>query len=162
MNITEAFNDIIDAIIANGSLAKSAARDILIAVAPDLRNQEASGWIDAVAVMYADLGIINNGTWASLRNEISNEGAVTAKKLFNALGIEVGSLVETQTILVELLRRSLRDQRDLIPVNIASLEGFKTGEEQLDTALDLAINALHQREQAIRDELRGLPEIITQ
>lgn len=144
MTINDAFLAMAAAMVADPALTRGDAGDIIEGFGPTMTGAEARQWIDAVAVAYESLGIINNGTYAALRNEIVNEGTTVALNLFDALLNRINALPESSPVNVAILTESNAQAKAAIPANIAALEGFKGVNDQRDAALDVAINALNE------------------
>jgi hypothetical protein len=145
----DAFEAMADAVILDNALTRSEAGDVIEAFGPTMPGAAARNWIDAIAVLYESLGIINNATWASLRGEIINEGVVKTMALFNAMASGINALPESQPVNAAIALQSNEDIKATIPANIAIIEGNKTGgtNQQLDDAYDIAIAALNALDQ---------------
>lgn len=156
--IKEAFEAVIDAIIANNALTRAEAGDVVETFGPTMSGAAARNWLDAIAVLYQSLGIINNGTYSALRNEIVNEGATVAKSLFGALLTPVTELAETADVATAILEQERTTALGTIDANIALVQAQKTGgaNEQLDDAYDQAIFWLEQLKIQLEFELGGL------
>jgi hypothetical protein len=138
-----------EAVIADNALTRGEAGDVIEVFGPTMPGAAARNWIDAIATQYESLGIINNPTWASLRSEIINEGVAKSMALFGAMASGINSLPESIPINEAIQIQSNEDIKSTIPANIAILEGHKTAgaNQQLDDALDVAINALNELDQ---------------
>lgn len=140
--IQDAFAGLVDAIILDNALTRSQAGDVIETFGPTLPGVVARDWIDAVAAEYNRLGIINNPTWSSLRNGVITDGDVASKLLFIALLASINALPESAAVNAAVAFESNAQTKATIPANLVLLEGFKTGDPQLDDALDVAIAAL--------------------
>ena len=140
--ISNAYAAMVDAIILDPTISRNDAGVVIEGFGPTMAGTEARNWIDAVATFYNSLGILNNPTWASLRSGIVADGAAPSKLLFDALISGINSLPETFEVnnVIQIEARAVA--KASIPANIALLTGFKTGDEQLDTALDQGIQYL--------------------
>lgn len=111
---TEAFRAGIDAIIADNTLNGGGFNDAIRTVLTDnFSNAEAGAWRDAIAGVYAQVGLINNPTYNNLRGSIINAAdGDEAEALFNALGGAIAVLPETQPAQSSARLIDLRDERD--------------------------------------------------
>ena len=152
--------EMVDAIIADNTLNKGGAADAIRIVATGSSGAEARAWIDAIAVEYGRLGIINEpGTYNKLRAEIIREGVTTAEELFTALATSINALDESVVINEDLRRVDLRDQRNEVTISIATMKGFKIGaSDQVKDALDHGIAELRKERERVKTELKGLNE----
>lgn len=147
----------IDAVIADNSLNRGGFADAIRTVATLSNNGETTDWIDAIATAWEGIGIINNPTYSSLRNEIINEGALIARGQFDALQTLVNGLPASGPINIGLRKILLRDERDQVDTNITTLQGFKAGQNnQVRDAISIGIDRLREYKQAVKDELQGL------
>lgn len=147
----------IDAVIADNTLNRGGFADAIRTVATLSNNGETTDWIDAIAVAFEGIGIINNPTYSALRNEIVNEGAVVARGQFDALSTLVNGLPETAPINLGLRKVDLRAERDEVDVSITTMVAFKVGQtRQVKDALQLGIDRLREYKQSVKDELKGI------
>lgn len=137
------FAEFVTAAVA-GSPTRGEAIDIFKARADRLTNAEAGDFLDALAVRYASLGIINNGTYAGLRNEISNTGEAVSNDLFSALRGDVFELPEATIVINEIALNELKDDVAGINANLQTVRDLKqaTTDRNLKDAYDQAINYL--------------------
>lgn len=147
----DAYEGMVDAIIADNSLTRADAGDVIEGFGPTMPGTAARQWIDAIATHYESLGIINNPTYSSLRSEIVNEGKDKSMALFNAMASAINLMAETFPINEAIQLQSNADTKATIPGNIAILEGHKTAgvNQQLDDALQAGIDALTQLDHSI-------------
>ncbi len=127
-----------------GSPTRGEAIDVFKARAARLKNAEAGAFLDAVAVKYAALGIINNGTYTGLRNEISNTGEAGSNDLFNALRGDVFELPEAAIVINEIALDELKSDLAGINANLQTVRDLKQAatDRNLKDAYDAAINYL--------------------
>jgi len=150
----------IDAAIADNSISKGDFADAIRTVAVLSSNAEVTTWIDEIAIGWEGVGIINNPTFSSLRNEIVNEGALVARAQFEALLTLVNALPSTLPINADLEKVELRAERDQVDGNIVTLQDLKVGQNrQVKEAINLGINNLREYKESIRDRLRGLGDV---
>jgi len=156
--ITDVFNAGVAAVIADNALNKSGFADALRTVATNnVSDADAKLFIDELAAEYQRLGIINNSTYASLRNELINEGASVADNLFTALAASVNALAASTPINVSVRKTDLRDERDQVDTNIDIIVNLKTGQpRQVKDALQLGIDQLRVYKQSVVTELQSL------
>lgn len=144
--IADAYGAMVDAWVADPTLNRNDSGVIIEGFGSTMSGSSARQWIDAVAVEYSSLGIINNGTFSSLRNSAVADGAVASKNLFDALISRINALAESSPVNDAILLQSNAAEKAKIPGNIVLMESFKNGDPQLDGALDLGIAALHARD----------------
>lgn len=162
--IAEAFEAGIDAVIADPTINKGAFVDAMqTVITTGLSNAEGNDFVDAVAVEYGLNGIVNEpGTYTKLRNEINNEGAAVAMRLFNNLAVAINSLPEAVPVINAAQLQDLRDERDQIndaldrsDVLIAAEPAGTVGrliKEVLRNGKDL----LRQHKQSLRDQIQNI------
>lgn len=152
--IVDAYEGMCDAIVAAPTLSRNDASVVLESFGPTMAGTDARDWINALALEWFALGIIATpGSYARLRDEIVIQGTATSVNLFDALLARVNSLPETADVSGPIQIESLTQEAATIPTNIALMEGFKTGDAQLDEALDRGIYALQQRLNDINQQL---------
>lgn len=127
-----------------GTLTRGEAIDIFQARADRLTNAEGGEFLDAVAVRYAALGIINNGTYNGLRNEISNSGEAVSNDLFNALRNDIFEQPETPVVVHEIALDELKEDLAGINGNLQTVRDLKQAatDRNLKDAYDAAIHYL--------------------
>ena len=153
--LQDAWDAMVDAIIADNSLSRGDAGAVIEGFGPEMRGADARNWIDAVAVEYNRLGIINNTTYSNLRNShIVADGAAAAKALFMALNSAILALAETAVVNNAIIRQDLSEQLAEITTSQATINGFKTGATpQVLRALDDADAFLVRRRAEIESQL---------
>lgn len=151
-DIRAAFAAVIDAWIADPALTRADAGAVVEGFGPTMTGGNARQWLDAVAVLYESLGVINNATYSSMRNSAIADGDVKAKALFDALFVPVGELLETEPVADAILIQSNIDGLATIDSNILLLQGFKTGgvNQQLDDALQDGVRYLRKLERSLQ------------
>jgi len=141
--INQAFTGLAVAVIADPTLSRGDAGAVIEAFGPDMRGSEARQWLDAMAVLYESLGIINNATWGNFRNEIVNEGLAVATNLFDNLIAGIQALPETIPVQAGITREDQRQQLAEVTTSLNTFAGFQVGAtEQVLGALQLGINGL--------------------
>jgi hypothetical protein len=137
------FAEFVAAAVA-GTPTRAEAIDIFQARADRLTNADAGAFLDAVAVRYAALGIINNGTYAGLRNEISNSGEVVSNDLFNALRNDIFEQPETPVVVNEIALNELKEDLAGINGNLQTVRDLKQAatDRNLKDAYDAGIHYL--------------------
>lgn len=119
---TQAYRAGIDAVIADGTLNKGGFADAIRTVlTARFSNADAIAWIDAIAVEYNRLGLINNPTYNNLRNSIND--ADISEALFDSLA-SVAQLPEGQPASASALLIDLRETRDNIDAAIDRLQAI--------------------------------------
>ena len=150
----------IDAVIADNTTSKGDFADAVRTVATINSNAEVTVWIDEIAMAWNGVGIINNPTYSSLRNEIINEGAVVARAQFEALLTLVNSLPSSLPINADMLKLELREERDQVDGNIVTLQGLKAGQnKQVRDAINLGIDQLREYKQGVITRLKGIGDV---
>jgi hypothetical protein len=140
--LSTAYKAFVTAAIADPTLSRGDAGAIIEAFGPIMSGSQSRQWLDAVATLYESLGIINNPTYSSLRNEVVNEGQTVSEALFNSMSAGVAALAETVPVNAAITQQGWVDQLATIDSNVLVMENYKTGSEQLNTALDVGISAL--------------------
>jgi hypothetical protein len=107
---TDAYQAGIDAVVADNALTRGGFIDAIQATVTGIDNQEGGDWVDAIAVEFARLGVINNPTFNNLRGNIIDD-AVAHRELFDALST-LGRMAETQVIDSHVELMTLREDRD--------------------------------------------------
>lgn len=148
----------VDAVLLDNTLNRGGFADAIRTVATiNVSDAEAKAWIDAIATDYERLGIINNPTYSSLRGEIINEGATTARDLFEALSVTINALAESAPINFSVHKSDLRAERDEVDANITILAGLKTSQpKQVRDAINIGMDELRGYKQRVIDELQSL------
>lgn len=155
-DIRDAYEAVCDAVVADPGISRNDAGVIIEGFGPTMAGVAARDWLNAVALEYFGLGIVADpGSFARWKDEIVIVGTAVALNLFDALLSRINSLPETFPVNDAIIHESLIQELATIPANIVLMEGFKTGDVQLDTALDVGINALVGRAAEI-DQLLGV------
>jgi uncharacterized membrane protein len=162
--IAEAFEAGIDAVIADPTINKGAFADAMRAVITSgLSNSETTTYIDAVALEYGLLGIVNDpGTYTKMRNEIANEGEVTAKRLYNSLAVNLNALPEAVPVIEAAELLDLREDRDEVDNAIDRCDALIAAEPAgavgrlVKEVLRDGKNSLRQHKQALRDQIQNI------
>ena len=161
--VAEAWAAGIDAVIADNTLNRSGFVDAMqTVITTGLSNSEGNAYVDAVAGVYASLGIINNATYNNLRAEIINEGADVAKNLYEALAANVFSVPEFEPVDEAAKLQDLREERDNADAAVDRLQELIDAEPPGPIArlvrpvLRDGKRLIVERKQAIRDEIRNI------
>lgn len=150
----------IDATILDNSISKGDFADAIRTVATTNNNADVIAWIDDIAIGWEGIGIINNPTFASLRNEIVTEGAVVSRAQFESLQTLVNAMASSDPINEALRILELRSERDQVDANILTMTSFKPGENrQVREALSLGINDLRAYKQSLTDQLQAIDNV---
>lgn len=162
--IAEAFEAGIDAAIADPAITKAQFTDAMqTVITTGLSNAEGNAFLDAVALEYGLSGVVNEpGTFTKLRNEIVNEGAIVAKRLFNNLAVTINALPEAEPVIQAATLLDLRNERDMIDAAIdradvlIAAEPAGTVGRLIKDILREGKSQLRQHKQAIRDQIQNL------
>ena len=161
--LSEAYMEGVDAVIADNGLNRAGFRDAMkLVLVSGASNSEINTWIDALAVEYQRLGIINNGTYNNLRGEIIAEGDVTSQALFDALAVSINALPESQPLLDAARLIDLRDERDEIDNAIDRCQALIDAEPAgtvgrlVKDILRDGKRLLREHKQGIRDQIQNL------
>jgi hypothetical protein len=161
--LQEAFDAGIDAVIADNSLNRGGFVDAMqTVISRGLSNAEGNAFVDAVAVFYEQNGIINNPTYNNLRNEIVNEGADVAKRLFLNLGAGINALPEAVPVNNAARLQDLREDRDQIDAGLTRLDELIAVEPPgtvgrfVKDILRQGKQQLRQYKQEVRDQIQNL------
>lgn len=160
--IADVYQGGVDAVIADNTLNRAGFVDAMQLVVTGISNAEGVAYVDALAVEYERLGIINNPTYSSLRNEIINEGAVTTLVQFESLATVLNALPEASPIIDAVSLFELRDTRDQInaaidrcDVLIAAEPSGKVGRLVKDVLRE-GKRLLRQHKSEVRDHIQSL------
>lgn len=152
--IVDAYEAVCDAVVLDPDISRNDCGVIVEGFGPTMAGVEARDWLNAIALEYFGLGIVATpGSFARWKDEIVIVGTAVALNLFDALLSRINSLPETPPVSDAINTESLTQELASIPANVVLLESFKTGDAQLDAALDIAINALLARANEINQQL---------
>lgn len=159
---TQAFRAGIDAIIADNALTGAGFNDALQTVlTAAFTNADATAWRDAIAVEYARLGLINNGTYNNLRGLIINAAdAAEAEALFLALSASIGPLPETAPAAASANLIDLRETRDTADAGIARLQVLIDAEPSAGGVGRLTKDILRNGKELLRQEKNRVRDAI--
>jgi len=160
MSTVPAFEAFVDAAIADPTLSKGDAADLITPFGANISGPEARAWLDAIAVGYETIGVLNNGTYSAMRNEIVAEGKTVSMALFAALAATINLLPETFPISEGIQILYLREERDQIDGNIVTMQGLKVGQNrQVREALQLGVDQLRGYKESVKDQLKGIGDV---
>ena len=162
MNLTvkDAWDAGIDALIADNALDKNGFVDALKAVLTDgVTGKEIRDYVDEVITVYNELGIINNDTYASYRNEVVNTGADASKRLYFALSVEVNSVPGFTVVNTGATLTGARDERDNINAAIDVID-VVIAEQPNTTVGRLVRESQRGAKQALQEQRRRVRNII--
>jgi len=109
----DAFEAGIDAVIADNTLSRGGFADAIRTVlTADFSNAEATAWVDAIAVEYNRLTIINNPTYNNLRGHIIAVTKDPALALWDAIQGTINGLAESAPAVRSAQLLELRELRD--------------------------------------------------
>lgn len=142
-NLLTVFGEFVTLAVA-GTPTRGEAIDVFQARAARLTNAEAGDFLDAVAVKYAALGIINNGTYSGLRNEISNTGEAGSNALFGALRGDLFELPEATPVINEIALNELKSDLAGVNANLQIVRDLKQAatDRNLKDAHEAGVNYL--------------------
>lgn len=159
--ISEAWQAGIDAVVADNTLNRGGFADaIRTVVTVRFSNAEAGDWIDAIAVEFNRLGIINNPTYGNLRGNIIGD-AVAHRLLFDSLAT-VQQLPEGQPAISALNLLDLREQRDNIDAAITRCNDLIAAEpggvvgRLVKDVLRQGKESLRGHKEQVRNEIRNI------
>ena len=161
--VADAWQAGVDAVIADNGLNRGGFADaIRTVITQSFSNSEATDWIDAVAVRYNELGLINNPTYNNLRGDIIGDGATIAMDKFNALSTTLNALPETAIALDAVTLLNLRDDRDNINAALARCDELIAAEPSgtvgrlVKDVLRDGKNSLRQYRESVRTQIQNL------
>lgn len=159
--INEAWQAGIDAVVADNTLNRGGFTDALQTVITDgLSNAEGNAWVDAIAVEFNRLGLINNPTYNNLRGNIIND-PVLHRSLFDSIGT-IGFLPETAPVQEAAQLTTLRDERDNVDAALARVDVLIAAEpngtvgRQVKDILRAGKRELRQYKEQLRDQIRNI------
>ena len=164
--LEEAFDAGVDAVIADNSINRGGFVDAMQTIITDrFSNAEGNAFVDALAVLYGDLGQLNPpGTYNKLRGDIISDGEALAKSKFRALAVVINALPEAEPVLDAAELTRLRDERDSVDLAIARLDELIAAEpagtvgRQVKAILRDGKQLLRQGKEALRDQIRNITE----
>ncbi len=160
--IADVYQGGVDAVIADNTLNRAGFVDAMQLVVTGISNAEGVAYVDALAVEYERLGIINNPTYNGLRGEIITEGAATALVQFESLGLVLNALPEALPIIDAVALFELRDTRDEIDAAIARCDVLIAAEPAgtvgrlVKDVLREGKNLLRQHKAQVRDQIQNI------
>jgi len=154
-----ALDELIDWLIANSNAAKSEAITHF-KLSTTSTTSEVADFLDALATFYFDVDIINNGTYASLRNHLAGSDPVKAKRLVDLIYRALIKLPEIKLVARDTEVFGQRARRQQINADLVILREYKaslpdviapTGDEvrTVREALNLSIEHLLQEKETI-------------
>lgn len=161
--VRDAWEAGVQAVIADNTLNRGGFVDALqTVITQGLSNAEGNAYVDAVAVEFNRLGIINNPTYNNLRGEIINEGETTAMAQFDALAIALNGLPEAEPVIDAATLMTLRDARDNVDAAITRLDDLIAAEPAgtvgrlVKETFREGKRLLRQHKQELRDQIRNI------
>jgi hypothetical protein len=153
--IIEFLNSLIDAIVLDSAMTSGEARDMLRAATNGVSVVEASAWLGRIFQVYAMIGVINNATWASWRNEIINEGSMTPKALVDHIANKLRDDAQLTDVNSALRFKEREDALAQLNLDIAAVVVAKDAENDLvlKDALRRGIAALREDRDALKGRL---------
>ena len=161
-DIATAWQAGIDAVVADNTLNRGGFVDALQTVITDgLSNAEGNAYVDAVAVEFQRLGIINNPTYNNLRGNIIDDPAVH-RALYDALAVSLNALPEALSVLSAARLTELRDERDSVNDAIDRCDALIAAEPPgtvgrlVKEVLRGGKQQLRDYKERLRDEIRNI------
>lgn len=161
-DIADAWQAGIDAVVADNTLNRGGFVDALQTVITDnLSNAEGNAYVDAVAVEFNRLGLINNPTYNNLRGNIISDPAVH-RSLYDALAVSINALPEAEPVLSAALLTGLRDDRDNVNDAIDRCDALIAAEPSgtvgrlVKDVLRDGKRSLREYKERLRDEIRNI------
>ena len=160
--IGDAWQAGIDAVVADNTLNRGGFVDAMQTVITDgLSNAEGNAYVDAVAVQFEALGLINNPTYNNLRGNIIAD-PVAHRNLYDALGANLNNLPEAQPVLNAAALTALRDDRDNVDGAITRCDDLIAAEPAgtigrlVKDVLRDGKRSLREYKQQLRDQIRNI------
>ena len=151
----------IDAVVADPTINRGAFADAIRTVlTARFSNAEATAWIDAVAIEFERLNIINNPTYNNLRGNIIDD-PVAHRSLFDSLST-VGQLAETRVAATSADLIGLREERDNINAAIDRLDVLIAAEPNgvvgrlVKDTMRQGKDSLQLRREEVRNQIRTI------
>lgn len=151
----------IDAVVADNTLNRNGFVDAIQTVLTARFTQDnGRDWVDAVAVEFERLGIINNGTYNNLRGHIITD-PVAHRALFDSLST-VAQLAETRVAATSADLIGLREERDNINNALDRLDVLIAAEPNgivgrlVKQTLRQGKDSLQVRREDVRNQIRTI------
>lgn len=164
-NTVEVFRAGIDAVFANNALTGMEFNDAMrTVITNNFSNQEAADWRDAIATEYNRLGLINNPTYSSLRNQgiLNAPTEQDAEELFSALSGVINAIPETSPVASAARLQDLRAERDTIDGALDRFDVLIAAEPNgvqgrlIREDMRLAKGELRQLKERVRTEIQNI------
>lgn len=156
----EAWQAGIDAVVADNTLNRGGFADAIRTVLVfRFSNAEATDWIDAVAVEFERLGIINNPTYNNLRGHIIAD-PVEHRTLFDALATTLDALPESIVASDSAKLVELREDRDSTNDALARLDVLIAAEPAPAPVRRLVREILRNGKDHLRDRRERVKSLI--
>jgi hypothetical protein len=161
--VADAFEAGIDAVLADNTLNRAGFVDAMqTVITTGLSNAEGNAFVDAVAVQYESIGLINNPTYNNLRGEIINEGKDTALKAYNDQAVAINALPEFEPVNNAAQLMDLREDRDQADAAITRCDDLIAAEPPgpvgrlVKEVLRDGKRQIREYKQSVRDQIRNL------
>lgn len=160
--IADAWQAGIDAVVADNTLNRGGFVDAMQTIITDnLSNAEGNAYVDAVAVQWNALDLINNPTYNNLRGAIIADPVVHRAR-YDALAVVLNALPEAEPVLSAARLTSLRDERDNVnnaldrlDVLIAAEPSGTVGRLVKDVMRE-GKRLLREHKERLRDEIQNI------
>ncbi len=115
--VKELLDGMIEFIVANPGSTRVAVRDQLVMLQPALRNRDAAGFIDAVALGLGELGYFDEPdataiTFGDLRGRLEVLGALNAKRALRVITNHIRGQAGVRTASLQIQRAPLKVIQD--------------------------------------------------
>lgn len=161
ISLEQAWQAGIDAVVADNGLNRGGFVDALQTVITDnFSNAEGNAFVDAIAVEFNRLGIINNPTYNNLRGNIIADPVVHLA-LINSIGT-IGFLPETAPVLDAINLTNFRDDRDNVNAAIDRCDALIAAEPNgtvgrlVKDVLRQGKRELRSYKEQLRDQIRNI------
>ncbi|MGI9486273.1 MAG: hypothetical protein ACR2RF_10430 [Geminicoccaceae bacterium] len=132
------------------------ATDQLQILAPDMTDAEGDALLNAVAVIYNNLGINSQDTYIALRNEINQAGETASMGVFDVIVGPISQLAESTPWQMSLSKKSMEDEvTTTIDADITTIETEKAAQTDpvIIGALDEGVAAKSRRKEELTARL---------
>jgi hypothetical protein len=159
--INDAWQAGIDAVVADNTLNRAGFVDAMqTVITQGLSNAEGNAFVDAVAVVFNDLGQINNPTYNSLRGNIIAD-PVLHRSLFDAL-TQISALPEAVPVVQAATLMDLRSDRDNANAGIDRIDVLIAAEPSgvvgrfIKDVLREGKRQIREYKQSVRDQIQNI------
>lgn len=155
--VNKVLNGLIDQIIATPSTDKATAVTGLVLYTTGISAAQAGDWLDNVASIYVDCGLLSTGTFEAWRDDVVSKGVVSSKAQADIINSKLVNADDLRDVNVAIRERFQQDYKTNKQVDIDALEVFRDAQTDpvIIQALNLGLRNLRNEKDAGFNTLRG-------